>query len=381
MNCRASYSIRTGSEGGAPVESMMNRKNNAFFADIQNYVHTAPTFLDRGLLELLEKDFDFHNMAFTHYSDGKFVSAMSYVTNVPTNQVMLMRREYYRARYFHDDDLAHYVTNRLSGLPSFNDCGPILAKQALSDEQLRNYASFFAPYQIQDAAVLPLDRDSRITIFHKNDLPPWTEEDVLMFGFLQKTLQLSYAYWKEVSRVRQLTYMKDRIINEHRVALALFDGEMNLLECNSLFYRAVTELYRSSDLNKCIETLLTLITQGETETGPYEIRFNRSDFHTSEERKRAYSCIRLEEKKQPITVFSNSSERKTLTPPNRISLLTDREVEVMTRYCSGRTAKQIAQDLFISEWTVKAHIKNIYKKLNVSNQRQLISEYLQLRIN
>ena len=362
------------------MQFLMNLQHNTFITDVQDYVRSASVFLDRELLEIMEKDFDFHNMAFTHYSDGRFVSAMSYVTNVPTSQVMLMRREYYRVGYFRNDDLAHYVTSKLALLPSYRDCEPIRAKDVLTSEQFRNYANFFAPYQIQDAVVLPLDADSRITIFHKNDLPPWNDEDLFTFTFLQKILQMAYGYWKQASREKQLVYMKDRVINDHRIGLALFDEDMNLVECNSLFFEAVAELYKSSDLKKNTANLLVAVARGESEIGRYLVRFDRSDYSNSAEKKRAYSCIYIEERKPETPAIPTASERKNTRQANRINLLTDREVEVMTRYCSGRTAKQIAQDLFISEWTVKAHIKSIYKKLNVSNQRQLISEYLQTRI-
>lgn len=37
---------------------------------------------------------------------------------------------------------------------------------------------------------------------------------------------------------------------------------------------------------------------------------------------------------------------------------------------SGLTNPEIAQELFVSVNTVKTHIKNIYRKLNVNNRRE-----------
>jgi two-component system, NarL family, response regulator DegU len=50
------------------------------------------------------------------------------------------------------------------------------------------------------------------------------------------------------------------------------------------------------------------------------------------------------------------------------SVLTDREIEIMHLVAKGCTNKQIAQKLFISEETVKKHLKNIFCKLKVSNR-------------
>lgn len=51
--------------------------------------------------------------------------------------------------------------------------------------------------------------------------------------------------------------------------------------------------------------------------------------------------------------------------------LTDREREVVTWVMRGKTNKEIATQLAISEKTVKAHLRNIFTKLKVSRRVQL----------
>lgn len=50
--------------------------------------------------------------------------------------------------------------------------------------------------------------------------------------------------------------------------------------------------------------------------------------------------------------------------------LTRREYEVLTLIAEGLNNKQIARNLFISEKTVKNHVSNIFKKINVSDRTQ-----------
>jgi DNA-binding NarL/FixJ family response regulator len=52
------------------------------------------------------------------------------------------------------------------------------------------------------------------------------------------------------------------------------------------------------------------------------------------------------------------------------SLLTPREKQVLSCIASGYTSKEIAQDLEISVQTVKTHIYNIYKKIEVTDRLQ-----------
>jgi len=48
--------------------------------------------------------------------------------------------------------------------------------------------------------------------------------------------------------------------------------------------------------------------------------------------------------------------------------LTERETEVLELICKGKTNAQIAEKIFVSQNTVKYHIKNIYLKMDVKNR-------------
>ncbi|KZE83851.1 hypothetical protein AV926_03985 [Myroides marinus] len=54
-----------------------------------------------------------------------------------------------------------------------------------------------------------------------------------------------------------------------------------------------------------------------------------------------------------------------------ISSLSSRQQEVLTLIKQGMTNKEIASELYISENTVKYHIKKIYEVLNVNSRTEL----------
>ena len=60
------------------------------------------------------------------------------------------------------------------------------------------------------------------------------------------------------------------------------------------------------------------------------------------------------------------------------SLLTRRELEVLSLMAGGRTNAAIAHKLTISEGTVKSHVKHILRKLHASNRAEAVSRYLRL---
>lgn len=68
-----------------------------------------------------------------------------------------------------------------------------------------------------------------------------------------------------------------------------------------------------------------------------------------------------------LPIYTNEDYTKALTKTG----LSDREIEILEQVAEGNPNKEIAEALFISENTVKTHIKNIYKKLSISSRIQL----------
>ena len=54
--------------------------------------------------------------------------------------------------------------------------------------------------------------------------------------------------------------------------------------------------------------------------------------------------------------------------------LTSRQKEVYELIMSGKTNKDIMENLFIEQSTLKTHINQIYKKLNIKNRKELKSK-------
>jgi DNA-binding CsgD family transcriptional regulator len=70
--------------------------------------------------------------------------------------------------------------------------------------------------------------------------------------------------------------------------------------------------------------------------------------------------------------MTKDEQEKTLAGFKRDKLLTEKEYEVVNLLLRGYTYKVIAESLFISENTIKYHVKNIYQKLNINSKMELI---------
>ncbi len=70
---------------------------------------------------------------------------------------------------------------------------------------------------------------------------------------------------------------------------------------------------------------------------------------------------RLKHKKSPLKGEENQN-------------LTKRELEVLQYMVDGSTDEEIAKLLFISKYTVRSHIRNIFQKFNATSKTQVVSK-------
>lgn len=75
--------------------------------------------------------------------------------------------------------------------------------------------------------------------------------------------------------------------------------------------------------------------------------------------------------KKVLAYFSGKSGSE----PDYPEVLSAREIEVSKLLIEGMTYKQVAAQLFISPDTVRHHIKNIYRKLEINSRIELVREF------
>nr|WP_092074289.1 response regulator transcription factor [Dendrosporobacter quercicolus]NSL49193.1 response regulator transcription factor [Dendrosporobacter quercicolus DSM 1736]SDM87188.1 two component transcriptional regulator, LuxR family [Dendrosporobacter quercicolus] len=80
---------------------------------------------------------------------------------------------------------------------------------------------------------------------------------------------------------------------------------------------------------------------------------------------------RREERKQEVVSMLERRKEERLTY---------REIEVMELICKGLSNHDIAKQLFLSEKTVKNHLTNIFRKINVSDRTQAVIYAVKNRI-
>jgi len=94
----------------------------------------------------------------------------------------------------------------------------------------------------------------------------------------------------------------------------------------------------------------------------------------------AIRAIRSGESVLHPKIIAKLLKRATIAPAGEhkaSDLLSERESEVLKLVTSGMNNKEIAEKLFLSQRTIKAHLTNIFNKLNVASRSEAIVKGLQ----
>ena len=76
--------------------------------------------------------------------------------------------------------------------------------------------------------------------------------------------------------------------------------------------------------------------------------------------------------------YPSYTDVKVIQDSSQYTLLTSREIEIIKLISEGLQNKTIAEKLNISNFTVKTHRKNIYKKLNCRSATELINKCISM---
>ncbi len=98
---------------------------------------------------------------------------------------------------------------------------------------------------------------------------------------------------------------------------------------------------------------------------------------TTEELKNAINKVIMGESyvspETAANIIKSLTEEKTQQQKKK---LTSREIEILQLMSEGKTNKEIAYALNLSEQTVKTHAKKIFRKMNVADRAQAVAEGL-----
>ena len=107
----------------------------------------------------------------------------------------------------------------------------------------------------------------------------------------------------------------------------------------------------------------------ETEAGPYLVHLLRDSQGAHDALEMAHGLIQL------------SSKKEAPAPRRRdVPALTPRQLEVLKLLARGRSVKEIGKDLYLSEATVRNHVRSLLQALGAHSQLEVLAKAREVRI-
>jgi DNA-binding NarL/FixJ family response regulator len=237
--------------------------------------------------------------------------------------------------------------------------------------------SVLAPRQGEGYGSAPLIRNKRLLILSNTDL--FTE-------CLQQALSANFLEY-EIKNFGTMRDLEATPLNNVRLVLLYFVSDFNLQHtCDHLHkrYPSASICVVVEKLDDCVPTVATLI-ENQTIQGilPLDLRLDLfiAAIELMTKGGEHFPSALLRNLKMDYggvghTTARMATERRSFQKRDSGEVnLTTREVEILDLVCQGIQNKNIAAELGLSENTVKVHIRNIYKKMKVSNRTEAAALY------
>lgn len=359
-----------------------------FSIALDTHILTTRDFFDAEFLNLVEEYLGYTNCSFIIYeSNHTYICSVGH--NVPMDKD-------YEDEYLGRDPLAKYITANYEHLVSREN------KVIKSSEVFENYLSceyhsvlnsISGQNSIDYAAVIPFD-NLRLTVYKSAADGDFTKHELNLLNIVEQIVSSKYSLFAKVIKPPyelSLEELKNMYFETSSTGVIILNSRYELLDCNRIGEEYIQKLAPSLTISDYFRSLIPLLNISPlTESGSSMDRVAKlDDYIINIKRYLSRTSATYCENVFFITISCNAVEQKLdneATTRNMHQLqsdfrekyaLTEREMDIVEALSNGKKYQDIADTLYISINTVRTHVKNIYRKFEINNQRSLLYVYNQ----
>lgn len=346
----------------------------------------SSTFFDGRLLEDLHRHFKLDRSSITIYDENAMYLGLYMLdfdgSDLRSQYVDEIQYKYsYRRNPVYQAINRHYRHNgtAFGEAPIFQSGKIIAPAEYDQNEHIQFLSGVFGGTYYN--AVIPFGRNGRFRLsFHKTrDDGDFTDRELDLLSALYHMLAAGYDAFGQVGKMRDELKMKSEILDENRIGLMVLDEELDTIECNRHMKSYLPDITHTSSEQEAKAVLLDDLASGNDKPPAgaealvknyphYHVRMGAYPFDEDNGTQREYYYVNVLPDKPMVVRFGGGNPA--------LSVLSAREREIADLLLKGASYQQIASELFISLSTVRNHVQNIFKKLGIKSQRQLMSLYL-----
>jgi DNA-binding CsgD family transcriptional regulator len=236
------------------------------------------------------------------------------------------------------------------------------------------------PYEVVIFGTLPAALPYHaVTLFKTKEHGDFTEYELSLIGLIGSVFNESLALYKQYQENKRFISFLDTATSAQGLGLAVIDDQGIIVYSNYFFISLVSDIFDTESTAASIAAIDAFLFK---QTGmklhkiisPITLHIDKHDFYfephfiTGAEGNVRFLFIFADKK----GMIQPADPRLKFVEKYNMSM---QEIEVAFLIFQGLDNKKIADSLFISISTVKFHVRNILRKLDVSNRSALISKF------
>lgn len=344
-----------------------------FCTDLEKHQYSSNKFFDNSLLKIIEHYFGYKNTAITIYDGNNYVDA---ITN--HESVKYLKTLYEKSGFYKKDNVSYYISHNFNDTPYYPH--KVIKSTDIIDKSYENsdYYKFLESANFNYIAILPL-KNYRICIYKSKEENDFSHSELKMLNNILKFLNTKSNSIQILNKNKFVTNIYNQYLHNLNIGFIVLDNNFSLINYNKTAATHFNFLFNKNNFSNIYWDLSTIFGNPDN----YEnnvVTKCVNNFKISLESYTELDCYNFMRKFYYITTEKlNTTDNNNLILGlnDHLSCLTERELEIVEAIASGLKYQEIADKLFISINTVRTHIKNIYSKLEIDNQRSLIYLYNQ----
>ncbi|MBK5260988.1 MAG: helix-turn-helix transcriptional regulator [Peptostreptococcaceae bacterium] len=286
----------------------------------------------------------------------------------------------YMAKCHNIDPLIDYKNRSIS--ESFADETKILdLSRSNSDKNYLQYKGFYSKYDINHCLMFSInDRGDGIRLYRKDEASGFTKQEYEICKYLASLIGDAYRHHLKDYEVKNNAKLYNMMKSNMYFGVLLLDNQFKLISYNKIGIERATIITNKTSLDEITTELTKIMKQmmeNESKSNQsltiYEIMDNYIiemlvNRELNEFDNIITNYIVYIYGKAWFSSILNLSAEKVIEKYD----LTDREKQLVTLILKGYSNLNISEELFISTYTVKEHIKSIFRKMNLKSRGELI---------
>lgn len=351
---------------------MLTVKDYEKLIQLLSRVHDYENDIRTTILQTLQELFRDYSMAFFLTDENEqFVNPVS--VNISAETMSIYEKYYYKTDIFHTSNIEKNLLKK--NIIQITDIMPINAF-----ENTEFYSDLLRKMGVYDEIALPLNYQNRllgiIGIMKPKCYGNFTEKEIQSADIIRKSVMPCLKEYLDRLKTQHQSSLILNCTNEAPIGIIVFDSNFKVMHYNQSAIRFVNDIFGKDNDSQFNEDLIKMLSDKL-----YFQSFNSNTALYTSIQNYSFKIVPFAAPSFTrgfntfYTVYILKNNDSNAIDYNRLKTLynlTKRECEIICMISQGYSNKRVADELYLSEHTVKTHMQNIFRKMESNSRTEVL---------